>query len=70
MAASVFYEANQLKPRTCVYNRPLHVLLSTDESTKLALREVNKYLYLLSGTKYVRFLHDSYSFSSVSLFYR
>jgi len=43
MAASVFYEANQLKPRTCFYNRPLHVLLSTDESTNLALGQVNKH---------------------------
>jgi hypothetical protein len=43
MAASVFNEANQLKPRTCFYNRPLHVLLSTDESTKLALEQVNKH---------------------------
>jgi hypothetical protein len=55
MAASVFYEENQLKPRTCFHNRPLHVLLSTDESTKLALEKVNKHLYLLRVNKYVHF---------------
>jgi len=70
MAASVFYEANQLKPRTCFYNRPLHVLLSTDESTKLALGQVDKHLYLLRGIKYVHFLHNSFSFSLILLFYR
>ena len=70
MAASVFYEPNQLKPRACSYNRPLHVLLSNDESTKLALEQVNKYLYLLRGTKCVHFLHSSFSFSLISLFYR
>jgi hypothetical protein len=42
MATSVFYEPNQLKPRTCFYNRPFHVLLSSDENTKLALRQVSK----------------------------
>jgi hypothetical protein len=41
VAASVFYEPNQLKPRTCFYNKPLHVLLSDDESTKIALGQVN-----------------------------
>jgi len=70
MAASVFYEANQLKPRTCFRNRPLHVLLSTDESTKLALGQVNKQLYILCGTKYVHFLHDCLSFGLISLIYR
>jgi hypothetical protein len=45
VAASVFYDSNQLKPRTCLYNRPLHVLLSTDETTKLALGQVNTNLY-------------------------
>jgi len=44
MAVSVFYEAKQLKPRTCFQNKPLHVLLSTDESTKLALGQVNKHI--------------------------
>jgi hypothetical protein len=70
MAASVFYEANQLKPRTCLYNRPLHVLLSADESTKLALGQVNKHLYLSGGTKYFHFLGESFSFRFISLFYR
>ena len=70
MAVPVFYEANELKPRTCFYNRPIHVLLSTDESTKLALRQVSKHLCFLCGTKSVQSLHDSFSFSLIYLCYR
>ncbi|XP_033607020.1 glutamate receptor 1-like [Cryptotermes secundus] len=59
VAASVFNEPNQLIPRTCSYNRPFHVLLSSDENTKLALSQLSSKRGVMADAVWLLFLEKS-----------